>query len=218
MITGFYCVSGVIFREDLYLEEAIKRYKGFLHLVSKNIKKKLNNPCVPTYDIDLMWHTHQLYPRSYCKDAMALVGQVLHHDDTDTDQSKGGNFDVSSKTTEQQWTEMFGSLYWRVGSRSSDTPMETQGEHLTKMATRCLCLAEHMLNEKSTARCMCIPAEHMINEKLFARCMCIPAGQKVNEKSAARCLCIPDENMVNEKSSAWTQDVCASLSKWMDIS
>ncbi|MFS7936104.1 putative Glycine-rich domain-containing protein [Helianthus anomalus] len=104
-------VSGAIFREDLYLEEAIKRYKGFLHLVSRNIRKNLNNPCVPTYDIDLMWHTHQLYPSSYCIDAMALVCQVLHHDESNTDQSNGGNLDVSIKTTEQQWTEMFGSLY-----------------------------------------------------------------------------------------------------------
>ncbi|KAL9995224.1 putative Glycine-rich domain-containing protein [Helianthus debilis subsp. tardiflorus] len=169
-------VSGAIFRKDLYLEEAIKRYKGFLCLVSRNIKKKLNNPCVPTYDIDLMWHTHKLYPRSYCKDAIALVGQVLHHDDTNTDQSKGGNFDVSIKTTEQQWTEMFCSLYGRVGSRSSVTPMETQGESSTKMAARYLCPAEQMVNEKSTARCMCIPAKHIINEKLFAKCLCIPAG------------------------------------------
>ncbi|XP_076883208.1 glycine-rich domain-containing protein 1-like [Bidens hawaiensis] len=81
----FHKVSSSIFMGDLYLEEVVKRYKGFLHLVRKNIEKMLGNPIVPTYDIDLIWHTHQLSPRSYCKDVMALVGQVLHHDDNDTD-------------------------------------------------------------------------------------------------------------------------------------
>ncbi|KAJ0858809.1 putative Glycine-rich domain-containing protein [Helianthus annuus] len=198
----YHKVSGAIYREDLYLEEAVKRYKGFLHLVSRNIKKKLNNPCVPTYDIDLMWHTHQLYPRSYCKDAMALVGQMLHHDDTDTDQSKGGKLDVSIKTTTQQWSEMFGSLYWRVGSRSSDTFMDTEGEHSTAIAARCWCLTEPMVNVKSATRCKCIPAENLVNEKSAARCKCIPAKHMVNEKSAARCMCVPGEHMVNEKAAA----------------
>ncbi|XP_076881937.1 glycine-rich domain-containing protein 1-like [Bidens hawaiensis] len=112
-------VSGNFFKEDLYLEEAVKRYKGFLHLVSKNMEKKLDNPVVPTYDFELIWHTHQLSPRSYCKDAINLVGQVLHHDDNDTDQSKGGMLDVGIKKTTQQWKEMFGSEYWRVLSRPS---------------------------------------------------------------------------------------------------
>ncbi|KAI3819886.1 hypothetical protein L1987_13739 [Smallanthus sonchifolius] len=202
----YHKVSGAIFKDDLYLEEAVKRYKGFLHLVTRNMEKKLNSPCVPTYDIDLIWHTHQLYPRSYCKDVMAIAGQVLHHDDTDTDQTKGGKLDVGIKTTTQQWTEIFGSIYWRVGSRPNNdtaldmegghlTAMDMEGGHSTAMTARCWCISEDMRKEKSAAKCIIIPADNMeAGDKLSAKCICIATNNmEVVEKSTTRCMCIPTD-------------------------
>ena len=43
----------------------------------------------PTYDVDLIWHTHMAYPRQYHLDCLSLVGRVVGHDDTDTDRGEG---------------------------------------------------------------------------------------------------------------------------------
>ena len=62
----FYNVSLPHFKHQAYLKIALDRYKKFLYL------KKLNPSTlvVPCYTIDLMWHTHQLYPQFYSNDTL----------------------------------------------------------------------------------------------------------------------------------------------------
>ena len=103
-------------KDDIFLEEAVQRYKGFLHLIRRNVEKKSNNFCVPTYDIDLIWHTHQLHPLSYYNDTVSLLGNILDHDDNDSDRTKGQKLDVGFTTTTKQWAQMFPSRYWRAGA------------------------------------------------------------------------------------------------------
>lgn len=43
--------------DERFLRAALQRYKCFLHILRKSEGKIL---CVPTYDIDLMWHSHQV--------------------------------------------------------------------------------------------------------------------------------------------------------------
>ncbi|KAJ0547139.1 putative Glycine-rich domain-containing protein [Helianthus annuus] len=112
----YYQVSRSFMKDDIFLEGAVERYKGFLHMIRRNIETKSNNFCVPTYDIDLMWHTHQLHPLSYCNDTMCLLGNVLDHDDTDSDRTKGHKLDSGFSKTTKQWNEMFLSRYWRAGA------------------------------------------------------------------------------------------------------
>nr|XP_017218219.1 PREDICTED: glycine-rich domain-containing protein 1-like isoform X1 [Daucus carota subsp. sativus]XP_017218220.1 PREDICTED: glycine-rich domain-containing protein 1-like isoform X1 [Daucus carota subsp. sativus] len=112
----FYQVSRPHMKNDLFLEGAVARYKGFLHLIKKNREHMLKRFCVPTYDIDLIWHSHQLHPVSYCKDLVKLIGKVLEHDDTDSDRTKGQKLDVGFSETTSQWEQTFGSRYWRSGS------------------------------------------------------------------------------------------------------
>ncbi|MQL41496.1 glycine-rich domain-containing protein-like, partial [Escherichia coli] len=64
----FYQVSRPHMKNDLFIKEAVARYKGFLYLIKTNKDKGIKRFCVPTYDIDLIWHSHQLHPVSYCKD------------------------------------------------------------------------------------------------------------------------------------------------------
>ncbi len=53
----------------------------------------------PMYDIDLLWHTHQLHPLAYAADMTSWLGYVLNHDDTDQDR------DVGSKLSNvRAWT------------------------------------------------------------------------------------------------------------------
>ncbi|KAG6648661.1 hypothetical protein CIPAW_07G161800 [Carya illinoinensis] len=112
----FYQVSGPAMNDDHFLEGAVARYKGFLHLIKRNKERSINRFCVPTYDIDLIWHSHQLHPDSYCEDLVAIVDKVLEHDDTDSDRTKGKKLDVGFSRTTKQWEEAFGSRYWRAGA------------------------------------------------------------------------------------------------------
>lgn len=111
-----YQVSRPHMSDDLFLQEALARYKGFLHLIRTNRKKGVNRFCVPTYDVDLMWHSHQLHPVYYCKDLCKLLGKVLEHDDTDSDRTKGKKLDTGYSETTKQWEETFGLRYWKAGS------------------------------------------------------------------------------------------------------
>ncbi|OIT19738.1 PREDICTED: glycine-rich domain-containing protein 2-like isoform X1 [Nicotiana attenuata] len=112
----FYQVSRPHMNNELYLEGAVARYKGFLHLIRRNRERSIKSFSVPTYDIDLIWHTHQLHPISYCKDLVDIMGKVLDHDDTDSDRTKGMKLDTGFSGTTKLWEEMYGLRYWRAGA------------------------------------------------------------------------------------------------------
>lgn len=123
--------------DDVYLEGAVARYKGFLHLIKRNQEKSISQFCVPTYDIDLIWHSHQLRPVSYCKDLVAILGRVLEHDDTDSDRTKGNKLDTGCLQTTKQWEETFGSRYWRAGAMyrgSVPSPLTINVSHLDNLS------------------------------------------------------------------------------------
>ncbi|URD80963.1 hypothetical protein MUK42_02034 [Musa troglodytarum] len=109
-------VSRPSMHDNRVLEAAVNRYKGFLHLIKKNQDGSKTLFCVPTYDIDLIWHSHQLHPASYCNDMIKLLGKVLEHDDTDSDRSKGKKLDVGFSETTKQWEDTYGLRYWRAGT------------------------------------------------------------------------------------------------------
>ncbi|KAB5524480.1 hypothetical protein DKX38_022229 [Salix brachista] len=109
-------VSRPHMNNDIFLQEAVARYKGFLHLIKRNKEKGIKRFCVPTYDIDLIWHSHQLHPVAYCKDLNEALGKVLEHDDTDSDRTKGKKLDVGFSGTTRQWEVTFGTRYWKAGA------------------------------------------------------------------------------------------------------
>ncbi|VFQ99976.1 unnamed protein product [Cuscuta campestris] len=118
----FYQVSRPHMRSKLYLEGAVARYKAFLHLIRRNKVRSIKCFCVPTYDIDLIWHTHQLHPNAYCKDLVKLVGLILGHDDTDSDRTKGNKLDTGFSNTTKLWEGTYGRRYWRAGAMYRGNP------------------------------------------------------------------------------------------------
>ena len=99
-----------------YIIGAVARYKGFLHLIKRNKEKGIKSFSVPTYDIDLIWHTHQLHPVSYCEDLLKIMGKILEHDDTDSDRTKGQKLDVGFTGTTKTFEDLYGHRYWRAGA------------------------------------------------------------------------------------------------------
>ncbi|KDQ09220.1 hypothetical protein BOTBODRAFT_534573 [Botryobasidium botryosum FD-172 SS1] len=79
------------------------RYHAFLDLIASGPTKLL----VPTLDIDLSWHTHQLKAESYREDTLRLVGRVPDHDDRVDEERLSSSFDMTS----QAWRRRFGVPY-----------------------------------------------------------------------------------------------------------
>ncbi|KAF9623563.1 hypothetical protein IFM89_003353 [Coptis chinensis] len=59
-------------------------------------------------------HSHQLHPISYCKDLVEVLGEILEHDDTDSDRTKGQKLDTGFSGTTMQWENTFGSRFAAV--------------------------------------------------------------------------------------------------------
>lgn len=100
----YYNISLGHYKDPVFLDEAIKRYKKFIFL------KRLNPQLyvVPMYDIDIVWHTHQLFPDTYRRDMMANLQHVLHHDDTTQDRSLNSKLTTSDHETRHKWFDLYG--------------------------------------------------------------------------------------------------------------
>uniref|UniRef100_A0A0D3CP51 Glycine-rich domain-containing protein-like n=1 Tax=Brassica oleracea var. oleracea TaxID=109376 RepID=A0A0D3CP51_BRAOL len=179
---------------EIIMEEAVGRYKAFLYLIKENREKTIRLISVPTYDIDLIWHTHQLNPSSYYKDMVKIFGNILQHDDTaDSATSEGMNLDTVFSGTTAQWEETFGQRYWKA---SMDTTPHTSAMVETERSgAGARCLAEAAEKCSAGARCFAVEAE-----KTSARCFAVDAEKKnarcfalEAEKNSARCFALEAE-------------------------
>ncbi|GAQ86002.1 hypothetical protein KFL_002640230 [Klebsormidium nitens] len=110
----FYQVNRPGFLDLRYLEGSLARYRMFLHLMRRTRGSGLF--CVPTYDVDLMWHAHQLCPLAYAEDCQNVMGKLIDHDDTDQDRSTGAKLDTSFQSTADTWLALYGVPYERAGT------------------------------------------------------------------------------------------------------
>ncbi|KAG0613348.1 hypothetical protein M758_6G096300 [Ceratodon purpureus] len=113
----YYYVSQPYMWEDSFLQAATERYKCFLHLLYKSKGKIF---CVPTFDIDLIWHSHQLSPMSYAKDTKALLGSVADHDSY-LERGPGSKLGNGFEDTARLWESTFGHSYEKAGSMYRNT-------------------------------------------------------------------------------------------------
>ncbi|KAH7101531.1 hypothetical protein BKA62DRAFT_179183 [Auriculariales sp. MPI-PUGE-AT-0066] len=85
------------------LLRAIARYHAFLDLTSSAPSPFF----VPTLDIDIAWHTHQLKARNYREDTLSLLERQLDHNDKVEEGMLSNSFDL----TAQAWQRRFGVPY-----------------------------------------------------------------------------------------------------------
>ncbi|KAF7311217.1 FAD dependent oxidoreductase [Mycena kentingensis (nom. inval.)] len=85
------------------LDTAVVRYHGFLTLLALSPGTLL----VPTLDVDLAWHTHQLMADQYANDTRTWVGRFIDHDDT----IPAADLAASLETTARVWEARFGVPY-----------------------------------------------------------------------------------------------------------
>jgi hypothetical protein len=122
-------VSGERFGDDDFLFEGVQNYYRFLQL--KPTATQHGTILVPTYQIDLMWHTHILSSiQMYDKDCIRIMNSTMHHDDSLTDRAEGGILDVSFAATKSLWMKHFGTDYIVAGGMyRGEPPMEYHTSH-----------------------------------------------------------------------------------------
>ena len=109
----YYQVSLPHYKTDKqFLDDAVVRYLKFLKLKQANPKLFI----VPTLDIDLMWHTHQVHPLSYVIDCKVILGSILPHDDDVDDRSSDSKLTKSYEETKKLWKSMFEEEYAKPGA------------------------------------------------------------------------------------------------------
>ncbi|XP_064099104.1 uncharacterized protein LOC135210199 isoform X2 [Macrobrachium nipponense] len=114
----FYQVSLPHYRTKGFLRYSEKRYRQFLALKRAHPDKFL----VPCYDMDIMWHTHQVHPLIYKKDTESLLNQLLPHDDSVNDRSTGSRLLVSDGITRSLWVSSYGTTFRREGAMFRGDP------------------------------------------------------------------------------------------------
>ena len=105
--TFLWQVSGPKFACDDFLGDGIVNYYKFLKL-QRASKKKKGMILVPTYQIDLMWHTHILSSiTNYNADCKAIIGATMNHDDSFNDRTEDGPLDRAFQETKALWKETY---------------------------------------------------------------------------------------------------------------
>ncbi|KAI1138140.1 hypothetical protein F5Y05DRAFT_418995 [Hypoxylon sp. FL0543] len=85
------------------MSRLIKKYERFVRLMMLNPKQVV----VPTLDVDLAWHTHQLSPSTYTQWVYSKTHQLIDHDDKIDEGKLSTAFEWTSKT----YQEVYGEVY-----------------------------------------------------------------------------------------------------------
>lgn len=85
------------------MERCCTKYKRFIKIIAKNPRRV----AVPTLDVDLAWHTHQLSPMSYYHYTTRKVFKFVRHDDKIEDDKLNDGFEWTSKVYQEMYDEVY---------------------------------------------------------------------------------------------------------------
>ncbi|KAF8886970.1 hypothetical protein BD779DRAFT_1470956 [Infundibulicybe gibba] len=124
-------------REDeVALQHAIARYHALdlLSIVHRFLDLMASSPAsffVPTLDIDLAWHTHQLTAEHYKASCMEYIGRLIDHDDKVEAGQLSSAFDITCRA----WKDRFNIEYTHCGC---PLPGQTIGQKLSRLVNSLL--------------------------------------------------------------------------------
>ena len=85
------------------MKRLIVRYERFLRIIIDHPRQM----AVPTLDIDLAWHTHQLSAQRYCAHTIRLAQNFIDHDDKVTEVNLNNSFAWTSETYARIYREPY---------------------------------------------------------------------------------------------------------------
>jgi hypothetical protein len=104
-------VSQPCYSDPQFLHKAVIKYRRFLQLQMPTAKKG-HMILVPTYQIDLVWHSHMLVSTTdYRTDCLAIRGEAFDHDDSIDDRTPGATLDTSLRETILLWRAKYYEEY-----------------------------------------------------------------------------------------------------------
>jgi hypothetical protein len=114
-------LCGAIMRQGIFVEKMVKidwlhspsarqtmvrllaKYRRFFDIMSAHPTKV----AVPTLDVDLAWHTHQLSPIAYYAYSLSRAGKFIDHDDKMDEDKLSTAFEWTSKTYQAKYGEVY---------------------------------------------------------------------------------------------------------------
>ena len=116
--TFLWQVSQPGFSDERFLAAAIERYDMFLRLMGTHGYRQ--HFYVPSYDVDLCWHTHMLAaPAAYLEETAERAGEPVNHDDSVNQRHKGSKLNTSWADTKKLWRQSYGGI---KGAAALDAP------------------------------------------------------------------------------------------------
>jgi hypothetical protein len=106
---------------------AQQRYAKFM-----NLMRLQSGMIVPTLDIDLFWHTHQLCPSNYNAWCMHYIGRCINHDDTIERPSLSNGLQSTKEAWQRAYNEPYvapsGPLEVRMSASKTPPPNLTPAQ------------------------------------------------------------------------------------------
>jgi hypothetical protein len=119
--TFLWQVSGHRFEDEEFLSGGLDNYRRFVSLMKHKEKAQV---LVPSYQIDLMWHTHILSNfAAYNDDCIELMGTTLNHDDSLNDRSEDSDLERAFAVTQSLWKKTYGVEYFTDGGMYRGEPV-----------------------------------------------------------------------------------------------
>ncbi|KAF2495462.1 hypothetical protein BU16DRAFT_460912 [Lophium mytilinum] len=100
------------------MDRSIIKYHRFIRLIKENPKKT----AVPTLDVDLAWHTHQLHPRNYYFYTVFETKKFINHDDKIPE----GDLSTFFKWTCNAYEKKYGKPYSECSCWYCESTRESQ--------------------------------------------------------------------------------------------
>lgn len=85
------------------MSRLITKYDRFIDIMRRHPDKM----AVPTLDVDLAWHTHQLTPRDYYDFTTKRTGKFIDHDDKIDENALSEAFEWTTKTYQNLYNEVY---------------------------------------------------------------------------------------------------------------
>ena len=132
------------------MQRLLIKYDRYLAIVA-NSKARI---AVPTLDVDLAWHTHQLCPPMYFRHTVARLTRFLNHDDKIEETVLSEAFEWTSKTYQKMYNELYSecTCWYCEAIRESHAPALLRGLNLRKKFGGKATVIESQLNQLHSAQ------------------------------------------------------------------
>ncbi|KAJ1971742.1 hypothetical protein H4R35_005084 [Dimargaris xerosporica] len=138
-------ITSITWSDSESLGIAIQRYKMFMELM----KGRHHRVLVPTLDVDLAWHTHQLFPKQYADYTIRCTGRHINHDDTYSKSRLNTQFALTAKL----WLKRYKTPY------TVSPPKATFWDHLKVTLAAISGLSNSPMARRLSARRRLVPSK-----------------------------------------------------------